>query len=55
MTVYGIGKYSYLAIEGNNKTFDFGEVYVGKSAERKFILENHSAVRPKLFSYNIYI
>ena len=44
MTIYGIGKYSNLTIEGNHKSFDFGEVFVGKSAERKFTLENHSVV-----------
>ncbi|KAI8912237.1 hypothetical protein DFJ77DRAFT_542027 [Powellomyces hirtus] len=44
MSVLGIGKYSFLAIEGGNHTFDFGEVFVGKSAERKFVLQNHSAV-----------
>ncbi|KAJ3173570.1 hypothetical protein HDU88_002656 [Geranomyces variabilis] len=44
MSVFGIGKYSFLAIEGGNHTFDFGDVFVGKSVERKFVLVNHSAV-----------
>ncbi|KAI8923507.1 hypothetical protein BC831DRAFT_417141 [Entophlyctis helioformis] len=44
MTVYGIGKYSHLRIEGNPKVFDFGEVFIGKSVEKKFVLENHSVV-----------
>ncbi|KAI8834503.1 hypothetical protein BC829DRAFT_448428 [Chytridium lagenaria] len=44
LTIYGIGKYSHLAIEGKVTQFDFGEVYVGKSVEKRFILENHSAV-----------
>ncbi|KAJ3149889.1 hypothetical protein HK101_002002 [Irineochytrium annulatum] len=42
MTVYGIGKYSHLSIEST--AFDFGDVFIGKSCERKFVLENHSAV-----------
>lgn len=45
MTVYGIGKYSHIAIEGGNHVFDFGDVFVGRSAEKNFILENRSAVR----------
>ncbi|KAJ3219527.1 hypothetical protein HDU67_000472 [Dinochytrium kinnereticum] len=44
LTIYGIGKYSHLAIEGKVTQFDFGEVYVGKSVEKRFTLENHSAV-----------
>ncbi|KAJ3105560.1 hypothetical protein HDU97_007902 [Phlyctochytrium planicorne] len=44
LTVYGIGKYSHIAIEGKVTQFDFGEVFVGRSVEKKFILENHSAV-----------
>ncbi|KAJ3334134.1 hypothetical protein HDU76_008596 [Blyttiomyces sp. JEL0837] len=44
LIIYGIGKYSHLSIEGNTKTFDFGDVFVGKSLEKKFILQNPSAV-----------
>ncbi|KAJ3162411.1 hypothetical protein HDU86_004891 [Geranomyces michiganensis] len=44
MSVFGIGKYSFLAIECGNHTFNFGEVFVGKNVERKFVLVNHSAV-----------
>ncbi|KAJ3049787.1 hypothetical protein HK097_009215 [Rhizophlyctis rosea] len=44
MTIHGIGKYSQLKIEGDQLEFDFGEVYVGKTAERKFVLQNPSAV-----------
>jgi ribosomal protein L21E len=44
ITVYGIGKYSHLTIDGSVHHFNFGDVYVGKSAERKFILMNNSAV-----------
>ncbi|KAJ3020998.1 hypothetical protein HKX48_009403 [Thoreauomyces humboldtii] len=44
MNVFGIGKYSFLAIEGGNHNFDFGEVFVGKSLEKRFVLQNHSAV-----------
>lgn len=40
----GIGKYSHLTIEGNNKEFDFGNVFVGKNAERSFVLQNSSMV-----------
>ncbi|KAI9203276.1 uncharacterized protein BJ171DRAFT_600142 [Polychytrium aggregatum] len=44
MTVYGIGKYSHLAIEGMSSVFDFGDTFVGKPAELKFMLQNLSAV-----------
>ena len=44
MTVSGIGKYSHLAIRGVSTIFDFGQVFVGKNAELKFVLENQSAV-----------
>ncbi|KAJ3413734.1 hypothetical protein HDV05_007637 [Chytridiales sp. JEL 0842] len=44
ITVYGIGKYSHLTIENKVQTFNFGEVFVGKSMEKKFVLVNHSAV-----------
>jgi hypothetical protein len=44
MNVNGIGKFSHLAVEGGCKEFDFGEVFVGKSSERKLILSNASSV-----------
>ncbi|KAJ3030918.1 UNVERIFIED_CONTAM: hypothetical protein HDU68_007279 [Siphonaria sp. JEL0065] len=44
LTVYGIGKYSHISIEGNNREFNFGDVFVGKSLEKKFTLVNHSSV-----------
>jgi hypothetical protein len=44
MNVNGIGKFSHLAVEGGCKEFDFGEVFVGKSCERKLYLKNASAV-----------
>jgi cilia- and flagella-associated protein 65 len=44
MTIYGIGKYAHLAIENNVKLFDFGEVFVGKTSELKFTIQNLSAV-----------
>lgn len=44
MHVHGIGKYSFLAIESGTKVFDFGDVFIGKSIEKKFVLWNHSAV-----------
>ncbi|KAJ3300829.1 hypothetical protein HK104_000022 [Borealophlyctis nickersoniae] len=44
MTIEGIGKFSHLTIEGNVKEFDFGDVFVGHTAERKFVLVNSSAV-----------
>ncbi|KAJ3221474.1 hypothetical protein HK099_003484 [Clydaea vesicula] len=45
LNVNGIGKYSHISIEGYVKEFDFGEVFVGKYAEKKLILNNFSAVR----------
>ncbi|KAI8822927.1 uncharacterized protein EV422DRAFT_585444 [Fimicolochytrium jonesii] len=44
MGIHGIGKYSFLAIEGGQHTFDFGEVFVGKTVERRFVIWNYSAV-----------
>ncbi|TPX66179.1 hypothetical protein SpCBS45565_g04639 [Spizellomyces sp. 'palustris'] len=44
MTVYGLGKFSFLAIEGNQRIFDFGDVFVGRSVEKKFVLQNLAAV-----------
>ncbi|KAJ1558489.1 hypothetical protein HK096_011640 [Nowakowskiella sp. JEL0078] len=44
MVVDGIGKYSHLSIDGGQTYFDFGEVFVGKSVEKKLILENPSAL-----------
>ena len=44
LKVSGIGKYSHINIQGNQKTFVFGDVFVGKSLERKFVLENPSIV-----------
>ncbi|KAI9102498.1 hypothetical protein DFS34DRAFT_577433 [Phlyctochytrium arcticum] len=44
MSVGGIGKFSFLKIEGGQKTFDFGDVFVGRSVEKKFALINSSAV-----------
>ncbi|OAJ44042.1 hypothetical protein BDEG_27330 [Batrachochytrium dendrobatidis JEL423] len=44
MTVNGIGKYSHLTLASDTNIFDFGEVFIGKSAEKKIVLKNHSAV-----------
>ncbi|ORY53838.1 hypothetical protein BCR33DRAFT_674998 [Rhizoclosmatium globosum] len=44
LTIYGIGKYSHLSIEGNLKEFNFGDIFVGRSSEKKFVLVNHSSV-----------
>lgn len=44
MTVYGIGKYSYISVADNQRMFDFGDVYATKSGEKKLILRNDSAV-----------
>lgn len=42
--IIGIAKYSHLSIEGGEKLFDFGDVYVGTSVEKKIVLLNPSAV-----------
>ncbi|KAJ3349706.1 hypothetical protein HDU83_000324 [Entophlyctis luteolus] len=44
LMVYGIGKYCHLVVNGGMNDFDFGQVYVGKSAERIFSLVNLSPV-----------
>jgi hypothetical protein len=42
--VSGVGKFSHLSIQGDSKQFDFGRVFVGKSIEKSFNLENASLV-----------
>ncbi|KAH6577222.1 hypothetical protein BASA60_004157 [Batrachochytrium salamandrivorans] len=44
LTAYGIGKYSHLTIANNSKVFNFGDVFIGRSMEKRFTLENHSVV-----------
>ncbi|KAI8823829.1 hypothetical protein BJ741DRAFT_634238 [Chytriomyces cf. hyalinus JEL632] len=44
MTVYGIGKYSHLSIEGASSNFNFGRVFIGKRLEKRFNIWNHSDV-----------
>ena len=44
LQIAGIGKYSFIGITGDNRAFDFGQVFIGKSAEQKFTLENFSNV-----------
>lgn len=41
--IHAISKYSHLIIDGE-KTFDFGNVYVGSSVEKSIFLRNPSAV-----------
>lgn len=43
-TVHGIGKFSHITLKDNIKTFDFGQVFVGRQVEKKIIVENHSSV-----------
>ncbi|KAJ3229481.1 hypothetical protein HDU81_005357 [Chytriomyces hyalinus] len=44
VTVYGIGKFSHLSIEGASTNFNFGRVFVGKRLEKRFNVWNHSDV-----------
>lgn len=44
MEVTAVGKFSHLYIDGGLKSLDFGPVYVGKSAEKTFVLKNESPV-----------
>ncbi|KAJ3342119.1 hypothetical protein HDU93_003335 [Gonapodya sp. JEL0774] len=44
LKISGIGKFSHISIKEMSKDFDFGEVFVGKTSERKILLENKSPV-----------
>lgn len=43
-TVYAIGKYAHISIEEDNKLFNFGDVFVGKTLEKKLVIQNYSSV-----------
>jgi hypothetical protein len=49
MEATAVGKFSHLFIEGGVTDFDFGPVYVGKSAEKSFVIRNESPVYFFLF------
>jgi hypothetical protein len=40
----GTGKYSHIRILGDISKFDFGEIFIGRSAEKRFFIENPSIV-----------
>jgi len=44
LKIDGIGKFSYINIEDNNKVFDFGKVYIGDEIEYPFNIINYSNV-----------
>ncbi len=51
LDITGIGKYAHISIlsPATSPLFDYGEVFVGKSVEKTFTLENQSIV-PANFS-----
>ncbi|ORX51756.1 hypothetical protein BCR36DRAFT_287578 [Piromyces finnis] len=44
LKIDGIGKFSYINIEGDTRDFDFGDVYIGNEIEYPFNIVNYSNV-----------